>query len=494
MPSELNRLIQDVFLAPESRMEHISDFDAVCENDRLDKDDERPRPFAAADGWREASVKIQLEAHSIYHRLLLDVIKAACCGSPSKVFHWIPFKLFHHPKPRTGPSVPPPPEWLYGDAYTADALLAENGKIQMKAREDREPGDGPEMEYVPVPLMFAPDSTHSTNFGSASLWPIYLCLSKYMRVCPTSFSAHHLTYIPPLLPNIQSAYEAAYREPASAAMLRFCKCELMQAIWLLLLDDESVKAYIHGVFIGCGDGIVRRIFPRTLTYAADYPEKCLLTCTKFLARCPCTDCRVSKDKVYLMGSKSGMQTRATQRQKDNEHLRHNIVTARRNIFQFGTPPGGILGAASSTPIRSTFSTCLAQFVFDIYYMPMLDLLQEFELGVWKATAIHLVQILFAARGRCVQEMDSHYSKVPTFGRNTNHRFGANDTDFKKLVACDYEDLLQCATPIFEGLLSPHSDAIITAACTALVAGMFRDFFRTLRASTSLLYFEQQYLL
>ena len=112
----------------------------------------------------------------------------------------LPFKLFHQPKPRTDrPSVLPPPERLYGDAYTADALLEENEKIQMKAREDREPGDDPETEYAPVPLMFASDSTHLTNFGSASLWPIYLwflSLSKYVRVCPTSFSAHHLAYIP----------------------------------------------------------------------------------------------------------------------------------------------------------------------------------------------------------------------------------------------------------------------------------------------------------
>jgi len=47
----------------------------------------------------------------------------------------------------------------------------------------------------------------------------------------------------------------------------------MQKIWLLLLDEEFMEAYVHGTLITCGDGIKRRIFPRIFTYAADYPEK-----------------------------------------------------------------------------------------------------------------------------------------------------------------------------------------------------------------------------
>lgn len=68
-------------------------------------------------------------------------------------------------------------------------------------------------------------------------------------------------------------YQEAYGEPASEAVLRFCKRELMQAIWLLLLDDDFIQAYHHGFIVKCGDGITRRLFPRLLTYSADYPEK-----------------------------------------------------------------------------------------------------------------------------------------------------------------------------------------------------------------------------
>jgi len=47
----------------------------------------------------------------------------------------------------------------------------------------------------------------------------------------------------------------------------------MQAIWTLLLDDEFMQAYEHGIVIECGDGIRRRVFPRFFTYSADTPEK-----------------------------------------------------------------------------------------------------------------------------------------------------------------------------------------------------------------------------
>ena len=43
------------------------------------------------------------------------------------------------------------------------------------------------------------DSTALAQFGTASLWPIYLYIgnqSKYTRAKPTSMSAHHLAYLP----------------------------------------------------------------------------------------------------------------------------------------------------------------------------------------------------------------------------------------------------------------------------------------------------------
>lgn len=58
---------------------------------------------------------------------------------------------------------------------------------------------GETLENIVVPIMAYSDSTHLTSFGTASLWPIYFFIgltSKYVRTKPTTFSAHHLAYIP----------------------------------------------------------------------------------------------------------------------------------------------------------------------------------------------------------------------------------------------------------------------------------------------------------
>lgn len=47
----------------------------------------------------------------------------------------------------------------------------------------------------------------------------------------------------------------------------------MQGIWDTMLDDKFMEAYEHGIIIECADGIRRRVFPRLITYSADYPKK-----------------------------------------------------------------------------------------------------------------------------------------------------------------------------------------------------------------------------
>ncbi|KAJ7642811.1 hypothetical protein B0H17DRAFT_884233, partial [Mycena rosella] len=55
-----------------------------------------------------------------------------------------------------------------------------------------------------------------------------------------------------------------------------------------------------------------------------------------------------------------------------------------------------------------------------------------------------------------------FRKVPTFGRSTIRRFHANVSEMKKMAARDFEDILQCAYAVFEGLLpEPHNTIILT---------------------------------
>ena len=76
-------------------------------------------------------------------------------------------------------------------------------------------------------------------------------------------------------------------------------------------------------------------------------------------------------------------------------------------------------------------------------MLVIDLMHEFELGVWKALFIHLICILSATEvgDTLVNELDCHYRMVPTFG-NTIRKFTSNTSVMKRMAACDFEDALQ----------------------------------------------------
>lgn len=59
----------------------------------------------------------------------------------------------------------------------------------------------------------------------------------------------------------------------SKSLLTHVRREIMHAQWEILLDDEFLECYVHGVVVADEDGIKRRFYPRIFTYSADYPEK-----------------------------------------------------------------------------------------------------------------------------------------------------------------------------------------------------------------------------
>ena len=78
--------------------------------------------------------------------------------------------------------------------WTSDAWLEEHNRLQHQPNES-----GCKFEKVILGLMLWSDSTHLANFGSVSVWPLYLYfgnLSKYFQGKPGSGASHHITYIP----------------------------------------------------------------------------------------------------------------------------------------------------------------------------------------------------------------------------------------------------------------------------------------------------------
>ncbi|OSD05112.1 hypothetical protein PYCCODRAFT_1385676 [Trametes coccinea BRFM310] len=490
---ELDRLVHDVILAPDFDPQDFLGFRAKKELERMDTPIDgaelaREETFSAEDGWRRGSVHISLpkakirhdsetaaptfEVENIIYRPFLASIKAAYEDAVAERYHHIPFQLFANSPPSTAAPASPDPsdptQRLYSEAYNADTLKELDEAIQLKAKDDREQDDPPDLEYAVAPIGLYSDSTHLTNFGTASLWPVYfwiLGLSKYIRAMPSSFATHHLAYMPSLPDVIQRAYEQAYGVPPTAAVLRFCKKELFQQIWLLLLDDDFVHAYVHGFVVKCADGITRRLFPRILTYSADYPEKCLIACIKYLGRCPCPGCLITKDRIHLMGTKNDLSNRHRKKRTDTPWLRMLLERIRGWIFGRGIAPEGkrveaLLGASSTSPTQSAFSKRLGSFGFDIYRALVPDVMHEVELGVWKSTLTHLVRIVVSLGPSTVNTFNARFANIPTFGRDTIRRFGANVAGLKKLAARDFEDMLQCAIPVFENLLGSAHDRLV----------------------------------
>jgi len=62
------------------------------------------------------------------------------------------------------------------------------------------------------------------------------------------------------------------KQPSSRFMAH-CRREVFHAQWDILLDEEFLEAYQHGIVVKCCYEIIRRFYPRLITYSADYKEK-----------------------------------------------------------------------------------------------------------------------------------------------------------------------------------------------------------------------------
>jgi hypothetical protein len=203
---ELNRLVKDVILADDFNIEHLNGFSADREAGRIDNyHDKSSSIFSARDGWIEASVSIpvpvekgqnmpkmteatapRFETQGLFYRNITKVVQSALKESSATRYHILPFKEFWRPSDHD------PVERLYSEIYTSDVMIEAHQGVQNNV-------PGCTLEKVVIPLMLWSDATLLTSFGNASLWPVYLFLgnvSKYVRGKPSSFSAHHIAYIP----------------------------------------------------------------------------------------------------------------------------------------------------------------------------------------------------------------------------------------------------------------------------------------------------------
>ncbi|KAG7093235.1 hypothetical protein E1B28_006921 [Marasmius oreades] len=475
----LDRLVKDVFLQPDFDVEHLHDFSARATAALLDKPfGEGPEstgvPFKHFDGWINGSVQIKLvrarnhveeseaptvDINKVYYRRLFDVIRAEMKEPYTAQFFLKPFMLFWQPSNR-------PLQRVYGEAYTSDRMLEFEAEIMAKIQNL--PKGTIQHEVGIVAIALYSDSTLLSNFGKASMWPAYFTFSnwsKYPRLKLESHAMNHIVYFPSLPATINEHYETHFASIAQDAELRFCKVELLQAIWHLLVSDpEFYDAYVNGYVEECADGIMRHLFYRFFCYSADYVEKVMLACIKFLAQHPCPLCLLKKEDMHRLGTKADMKTHETLAREDSDDLRKAIKKARQLIFDHGYSVSSrrvqdLLGKYSAQPIQSAFSKLYQPHGLNHFLMYPPDQFHD-NTGRSSDYQKHNVRILQATNKSHVEYLNWRYRQVPTFGNGTIRRFKKDVAKFSKFAGRDYEDALQCAMPCYEGLFPDELDPLI----------------------------------
>jgi hypothetical protein len=212
--SRLNSLVKDVINPPDFLKEHLDNFSAKRELERMDEEDDKSYPFSNENVWNISTVTIPLPAEGVrhasenhapvlevpgvHHRKLVEAITTAFQDETAKKFHYVPHHLYWKPTPESEP------DRVITDLFNSDAFISEYKELLMHPPEPPPnsvppPGSGPDIETAIAAMMLWSDSTHLAEFGTASLWPIYLFFgnqSKYSRAKPTDFAAHHVAYIP----------------------------------------------------------------------------------------------------------------------------------------------------------------------------------------------------------------------------------------------------------------------------------------------------------
>ena len=145
-----------------------------------------------------------------------------------------------------------------------------------------------------APVIIATDKTQLTQFsGSRSAYPVYLTLGnipRHIRRRPSQQACILIAYLPvdkiAKLNMTKREHSARYARLFHESM-RFLLAPVAQA-------SKS------GVEMAGGDGAVRRVHPIVSCYVADYPEQCLVGCSKY-GTCP--KCQCSNDCLSDMDVK-----------------------------------------------------------------------------------------------------------------------------------------------------------------------------------------------
>jgi hypothetical protein len=155
----------------------------------------------------------------------------------------------------------------------------------------------------------------------------------------------------------------------------------------------------------------------------------ILASIRQLGGCPCPRCLTRLSEVHNLGTARDMAQCFVMARIDDNQRRAKVAIARILIYDkhyavdsipvenrlkgtllVPTSVHVLLSIAlewmySLNSFKNAFSDRLSQFGFNLFSMLVVDLMHEFELGVWKMIFIHLLRILQSVDGKLLVELD-----------------------------------------------------------------------------------------
>lgn len=137
-----------------------------------------------------------------------------------------------------------------------------------------------------VPVLFASDATHLTNFsGDGKLWPIYMSIGNIpssIRGKPSQHAWVLIALLPvgPKRVHKQAGWSVAKQEKESI--------EIIHGLLTHMLSPLSATEK-DGITVRCGDGVERKCYMRVAAWLADHMEACTLHAI-YNTRCGICEC------------------------------------------------------------------------------------------------------------------------------------------------------------------------------------------------------------
>ncbi|TEB30442.1 hypothetical protein FA13DRAFT_1710454 [Coprinellus micaceus] len=379
------------------------------------------------DGWKNTPISIEVPFHRLQkntgvemyfagnfrHRKILSVIKEKIASTEdSRQFHYQPYRATWKPS-ETSPDLE-----LYGELYSSRAFREANEEVQSLPSTPRIEG----LERVVVSLMFWSDATKLASFGPSTLWPCYMFFgneSKYRRCQPSEGLGRQIAYFIKLSDTFKDYLKDRNGgKVPTDHLFSHCARELFQSQWVL----------VAGIRNNGG--------------------------------CPCHRCFIKKGDLCNLGAPVDTERHHQPRSEPDQWKK--VIEARKLIvrgYAVNTDQiEDLLKPDSLVPTVTSLSSRLSDLNFKVIPALVVDILHEFEIGVWKTLFIHLIRLLDAYTRRdgptLTAELDARYRATPAFGRDTIRKFGTNASEMQRKAARDYEDLLASLLP------EPHNTSLM----------------------------------